>query len=74
MEKMLPAGRIFSWLGADHLRPGQEDPQNALVDQQPDKIFFIGSQAVGKRIMSRAAEHLIPVELELGGKDPMIRI
>ena len=45
---------------------------DALVDQQPDKIFFIGSQTVGKRIMSRAAEHLIPVELELGGKDPMI--
>lgn len=45
---------------------------DALVDEQPDKIFFIGSGPVGKRIMSRAAEHLIPVELELGGKDPMV--
>ncbi|MBU1340081.1 MAG: aldehyde dehydrogenase family protein [Proteobacteria bacterium] len=45
---------------------------DALVDGRPDKIFMIGSTAVGKRIMSRAAEHLIPVELELGGKDPMI--
>ncbi|MBT8352256.1 MAG: aldehyde dehydrogenase family protein, partial [Deltaproteobacteria bacterium] len=45
---------------------------DALIDQQPDKIFFIGSQTVGKRIMSLAAKHLIPVELELGGKDPMI--
>ncbi len=45
---------------------------DALVDERPDKIFLIGSGPVGKRIMSRAAEHLIPVELELGGKDPMI--
>ena len=45
---------------------------DALVDAQPDKIFMIGSGPVGKRIMSRAAEHLIPVELELGGKDPMV--
>lgn len=45
---------------------------DALVDGRPDKIFMIGSGPVGKRIMSRAAEHLIPVELELGGKDPMV--
>jgi acyl-CoA reductase-like NAD-dependent aldehyde dehydrogenase len=45
---------------------------DALVDGKPDKIFMIGSGPVGKRIMTRAAEHLIPVELELGGKDPMI--
>jgi acyl-CoA reductase-like NAD-dependent aldehyde dehydrogenase len=43
-----------------------------LVDQRPDKIFFIGSQAVGRHILQQAAEHLIPVELEMGGKDPMI--
>jgi acyl-CoA reductase-like NAD-dependent aldehyde dehydrogenase len=45
---------------------------DALVDGGPDKIFMIGSSSVGRRIMSRAAEQLIPVELELGGKDPMI--
>jgi acyl-CoA reductase-like NAD-dependent aldehyde dehydrogenase len=45
---------------------------NALVDGQPDKIFLIGSQPVGKTIMERAAQYLIPVELELGGKDPMV--
>ncbi len=43
-----------------------------LVEQKPDKIFFIGSSATGKKIMAQAAQHLIPVELELGGKDPMI--
>lgn len=45
---------------------------DALVDAGPDKIFFIGSQAVGRHIMEKAARHLIPVELELGGKDPMV--
>jgi aldehyde dehydrogenase (NAD+) len=44
----------------------------ALVDQRPDKIFFTGSSRTGRRILASAAEHLIPVELELGGKDPMI--
>jgi aldehyde dehydrogenase (NAD+) len=43
-----------------------------LIDQRPDKIFFIGSGPTGRKILKRAAEHLIPVELELGGKDPMI--
>ncbi len=45
---------------------------DALVDGKPDKIFLIGSQTVGKHIMERASRHLIPVELELGGKDPMV--
>lgn len=45
---------------------------DALVDGKPDKIFLIGSPDVGKHILKKAAEHLIPVELELGGKDPMV--
>lgn len=43
-----------------------------LIDELPDKIFFTGSEAGGKAVMRKAAGHLIPVELELGGKDPMI--
>jgi acyl-CoA reductase-like NAD-dependent aldehyde dehydrogenase len=53
------------------LHGGREVGQ-ALVEAKPDKIFFTGSVATGKKIMKAAAEHLIPVELELGGKDPMI--
>ena len=45
---------------------------NLLIDKKPAKIFFTGSVAVGKKVMARAAEMLVPVELELGGKDPMI--
>jgi acyl-CoA reductase-like NAD-dependent aldehyde dehydrogenase len=44
----------------------------ALIAEGPEKIFFTGSTRTGKRIMALAAERLIPVELELGGKDPMI--
>ncbi|MCS1350117.1 aldehyde dehydrogenase family protein [Mechercharimyces sp. CAU 1602] len=43
-----------------------------LIESLPDKIFFTGSVATGKKIMAHAAEHLIPVSMELGGKDPMI--
>ncbi|XP_030474618.1 aldehyde dehydrogenase 22A1 [Syzygium oleosum] len=37
-----------------------------------DKIIFVGSPGVGKMIMSKASETLIPVTLELGGKDAFI--
>lgn len=44
----------------------------ALVDSKPDYIFLTGSTATGKKIMQNAAENLIPVTLELGGKDALI--
>lgn len=43
-----------------------------LLNGDFDYIFFTGSQAVGKEVMRRAAERLIPVTLELGGKSPCI--
>jgi acyl-CoA reductase-like NAD-dependent aldehyde dehydrogenase len=43
----------------------------ALIDHA-DMIAFTGSVETGKQVMRRAAERLIPVSLELGGKDPMI--
>ena len=45
----------------------------ALIDApQVKRINFTGSTAVGKIIAKRAAEHLKPVLLELGGKAPML--
>ena len=44
----------------------------ALVEAGVDKIMFTGSVATGKRVAEAAARHLIPVVLELGGKDPMV--
>ncbi len=37
-----------------------------------DKIVFTGSTAVGRKVMANAAENIVPVLLELGGKDPVI--
>ena len=44
----------------------------ALVNAQIDKLVFTGSVATGKRIAAAAAARLLPVVLELGGKDPML--
>ena len=57
---------------ATHVVYGDGALGAALVDQRPDKIFFTGSTDTGRRIAGRAAEQLIPVDLELGGKDAMI--
>jgi len=37
-----------------------------------DHIFFTGSPAIGKQVMTAAAHHLTSVTLELGGKSPTI--
>lgn len=37
-----------------------------------DHLFFTGSTGVGKMVMKAAAENLVPVTLELGGKSPAI--
>src|SRR6266446_3489004 len=44
----------------------------ALIHSPIDKLVFTGSVATGKRIAAGAAERLLPVVLELGGKDPML--
>jgi acyl-CoA reductase-like NAD-dependent aldehyde dehydrogenase len=44
----------------------------ALIHSPIDKLVFTGSVATGKRIAMAAAERLLPVVLELGGKDPML--
>lgn len=43
-----------------------------ILDQPYDYIFFTGSERAGKQVMSAAADRLIPVTLELGGKSPCI--
>lgn len=58
--------------GALQIAYASRKTANLLIEKKPDKIHFTGSVDVGKIIMKQAAEHLIPVELELGGKDPMI--
>ena len=44
----------------------------ALTESAIDKLIFTGSVATGKRVAELTARRLLPVVLELGGKDPMI--
>ncbi|MDX1892431.1 aldehyde dehydrogenase family protein [Mycolicibacterium sp. 050158] len=50
---------------------GAREAVEAVVDAS-DYIQFTGSSATGAKVMERAARRLVPVSLELGGKDPMI--
>ena len=43
-----------------------------LLDHSFDHIFYTGSTAIGREVMKKAAVHLTPVTLELGGKSPVI--
>ncbi len=51
---------------------GGRRENSELLEKKWDMIFFTGSQSVGKEVMKKAAEHLTPVVLELGGKSPCI--
>jgi aldehyde dehydrogenase (NAD+) len=51
---------------------GGVDVSENLLSQRWDYIFFTGSVSVGKIVAKAAAEHLTPVTLELGGKNPCI--
>jgi acyl-CoA reductase-like NAD-dependent aldehyde dehydrogenase len=51
---------------------GDKETGATLIEEKPDKIHFTGSTRAGRQIMAAASRHLIPVDLELGGKDPAI--
>ncbi|MDE2157842.1 MAG: aldehyde dehydrogenase family protein, partial [Burkholderiales bacterium] len=44
----------------------------AFCAQPWDHLVFTGSTSVGREVMRAAAEHLVPVTLELGGKSPVV--
>ncbi|CAF1535299.1 unnamed protein product [Didymodactylos carnosus] len=50
---------------------GGADQTQALLKGDIDYIFYTGSTAVGKIIMQAAADKMIPVTLECGGKSPV---
>ncbi len=58
--------------GVFQIVQGAGDVGEMMIEEGPDKIFFTGGTETGKKVMEKASEQLIPVELELGGKDPMI--
>jgi aldehyde dehydrogenase (NAD+) len=51
---------------------GDSEVSNKILDEKFDYIFFTGSTKVGRIVMQKAANHLTPVTLELGGKSPCI--
>ena len=59
-------GEIFQVLVGDGVTG------SALINANIDKLVFTGSVPTGKRIVQAAAARLLPVVLELGGKDPML--
>ena len=51
---------------------GDGSTGKALTESALDKLIFTGSVPTGKRVAEAAAARLLPVVLELGGKDPML--
>ena len=51
---------------------GGREENAALLEEKFDYIFFTGGKSVGQLVLQKAARHLTPVTLELGGKSPCI--
>lgn len=51
---------------------GGRTENQALLEEKFDYIFFTGSKNVGRTVLEKAAPHLTPCTLELGGKSPCI--
>jgi acyl-CoA reductase-like NAD-dependent aldehyde dehydrogenase len=60
--------------GVLNVVPGYGHEAGEALIRHPgvDKLSFTGSTAVGSRVMAAAADRIVPVSLELGGKNPQI--
>ena len=47
---------------------GGHDVADMCLEERFDKIFYTGSPSVGSHVLEKAAKHLTPVALELGGE------
>ncbi|WP_109829462.1 aldehyde dehydrogenase family protein [Reichenbachiella versicolor] len=50
---------------------GGKEVGQAILELDFDGYFFTGSYATGKHIIQTVAPKMVPVQLELGGKDPL---
>ncbi|MEM7429076.1 MAG: aldehyde dehydrogenase family protein [Pseudomonadota bacterium] len=66
-EAGLPAGAL-------NVVPGYGEEAGAALASHPGvrHVSFTGSVAVGRKIQAAAAENVVPVTLELGGKSPQV--
>jgi aldehyde dehydrogenase len=67
IEDVLPPGVVNVVTG-----PGSEIGKALATSPRIAKVAFTGETTTGRRIMKYAAENLIPMTLELGGKSPNI--
>jgi coniferyl-aldehyde dehydrogenase len=70
---------LVAQLFAEHLDPleigvvtGEVELAEAFSAQPFDHLVYTGSTATGRLVMRNAAQNLVPVTLELGGKSPVI--
>ncbi|WP_273021394.1 aldehyde dehydrogenase family protein [Rheinheimera sp.] len=70
----LMASLIPKYLDGDAVAvvEGDKDVASELLSFPFDHIFYTGGEAVGKIVMTAAAQNLTPVTLELGGKSPCV--
>ncbi|MEU2913934.1 aldehyde dehydrogenase family protein [Streptomyces massasporeus] len=75
----LRTGEVFARAVAKYLREdevavvcGDVETAREFSDLHLDKIIFTGSSAVGKLVAAAAGANLVPVTLELGGKNPVV--
>src|SRR5271166_4288798 len=75
----LPAAETFAALATRYFDPAELDVVIGDIDVAAefarlpfDHLFFTGSPTVGRLIQRAASEHLVPVTLELGGKNPVV--
>ena len=70
----LMSSTVPRYFGADELAvvTGGPDVAAEFSALPFDHLFFTGSPAVGARVQRAAAENLVPVTLELGGKNPVV--
>lgn len=67
LQQHLPPGVLNVVTGL-----GPEIGAALMSDPGVDKLSFTGSTAVGRSILATAAQRILPVSLELGGKSPAI--
>lgn len=73
------AGAVLASAIADEFDPrevtvvnGGLDVATAFSDLPFNHLFFTGSPAVGRKVAEAAGRNLVPVTLELGGKNPVV--
>lgn len=66
-ESGLPAG-VFNLV----IGQGSVLGDALIADDRIDALTFTGSEGVGAQLAARAAERLLPLQLEMGGKNPLV--